>query len=266
MTKFFFPFLYNNTGGDMKVYVELIFILNFWIDFLLLLSEKIILKKITSIKRIIISSTVGSSLSFLLLHSGNLNFLEIYKFFICLIMILISFKFNDLKTLIQDIIYFYLISIILAGFIYLVREYFAFVSFISNFIVLVLLSPIILFSYVRVANKEKNIYSKLYNVKIIYKKKSYDFTGFLDTGNKLYDQYKHRPIVLIYTKKIKLNYEEGILVPFETVSGQNIIKCFLPDKLLINGCEIKDVLIGLNEKEFNIERVNAILHSDVIGG
>ena len=250
----------------MKVYIELIFILNIWIDFLLLLSETLILKKKTSIKRIIISSTIGSSLSIIMLINNNVNFINIYRFIISVIMLLISFNFNDIKTLIQDVIYFYMVSIILAGFIYLVKENITPDTFISNFLVLTSFSPFFMYFYVKMAKKEKNLYNKLYNIEMTYKGCKYNFVGFLDTGNKLYDQYKHRPIILVYSPQIRFSYKEGILVPFETSEGNSIIKCIIPERIIIDGNEIKNVLIGLNNKEFNIERVDAIIHSDVIGG
>ena len=258
--------MYNNNGGDMKVYIEFIFILNLWIDFLLLLSLTLVLKKKTSLKKIIIASTLGSSLSFIFLLNISTNISLLYKFIISIIMIIISFNFNDFKTFIQDIIYFYLLSIILAGFIYLVRENIIIDTFISNFIVLLIISPIVLYSYVKIAKKERDIYSKLCNVSFIYNKKKYNFTGFIDTGNRLYDQYKHRPVILLHSDNIKISYKRAILVPYETASGESIIKCFIPEKLVIDNRIYENILIGLSSKKFNIDGVDMILHSDIKGG
>lgn len=266
MTIFLFFILYNDNGGDMKVYIEFIFILNLWIDFLLLLSLTLVLKKKTSLKKIIFASTLGSSLSFIFLLKISTNISLLYKFIVSIIMIIISFNFNDLKTFIQDVIYFYLLSIILAGFVYLVRENITIDTFISNFMVLLVVSPLVLYSYIKVAKKEKDIYNKLCSVTFIYNKKKYNFTGFIDTGNRLYDQYKHRPVILLHSNKIKFSYEKGILVPYETASGESIIKCFIPEKLVIDNKFYENILIGLSNKKFNIDGVDMILHSDIKGG
>ena len=92
-------------------------------------------------------------------------------------------------------------------------------------------------------------------------------SGFLDTGNKLKDPYKKRPIILIHSDKIKSSYEDSILVPYKTVSGNGILKCIIVDKIVIdNNHVITNPLIGLSNEKFNIESVNMILNSETIEG
>ena len=52
-------FFYNIIGDYVKVYLDLIMIINFFIDFLLLLGVSIILKRKVKINRIILSAFIG---------------------------------------------------------------------------------------------------------------------------------------------------------------------------------------------------------------
>ena len=90
------------------------------------------------------------------------------------------------------------------------------------------------------------------------------FTAFFDSGNKLKDQYKKRPIILIYTDKIDFSYEKCILVPYQTVNGVGILKCLEPDSIIINSRVIKNTLIGLSKEPFNIDGIDMLLNNETI--
>ena len=118
--------------------------------------------------------------------------------------------------------------------------------------------------YKKQVRKLDTYYKERYDVKLYYKNKIYNFNGYLDTGNNLYDPYKRRPIVLLYTNKIKFNYENGLLIPMETANNESLLKCIKVDMLEIDGKIIKNVLIGLSSKRFKIQDIDMILHKDII--
>lgn len=251
----------------MKVYIDLVLILNMWLDFLIILSVSLILKRNTTIKKIFLASLVGSFSTFFLFFNINSFFLILLKLFVCIVMNLIAFNFKNMKYVLENIVYFYMVSIILAGFIYLIKNNYGLDNFLNNFLFLVTVSPLILFFYYKKTKKMNNHYNHLYNVELYYEGKSYQFTAFLDTGNKLYDQYKKRPIILVYTKDIIFDYAKGILVPYTTANGKSILKCLESEKIIINGnIEKRKVIFGLVDDTLNMADVNMILHSDLIGG
>lgn len=251
----------------MKVYIDLVLILNMWLDFLIILSVSLILKRNTTIKKIFLASLVGSFSTFFLFFNINSFFLILLKLFVCIVMNLIAFNFKNMKYVLENIVYFYMVSIILAGFIYLIKNNYGLDNFLNNFLFLVIVSPLILFFYYKKTKKMNNHYNHLYKVELYYEGKSYQFTAFLDTGNKLYDQYKKRPIILVYTKDIIFDYAKGILVPYTTANGKSILKCLEAEKIIINGnIEKRKVIFGLVDDKLNMADVNMILHSDLIGG
>ena len=199
-----------------------------------------------------------------------------FKILISIFMVIISFSFKDIKYFFNNILYLYICSIVLGGFLYLLNIEFSYkneglVFFHNglgiNFIVLIIFSPIILYIYIRQCKSLKLNYNNYYKVNLWYKNKEYKFNAFLDTGNKLYDPYKRRPIILVNTNKIKFKYEESIIVPYKTASGNSILKCLIADKIVIDdNYEVNCVLFGKSNEGFEIDGVNMILHSEIIGG
>lgn len=247
----------------MLIYIDLLFVLNLWIDYLLLITTNIVLKYNVSYKRIIISSIIGAFSTFLVFIDNNI-LLTILKIIICIVMQLIVNGYKGIKTLIENVIYFYIISIILAGFLYMFNL--DKLSIKENYILLIIVTPIVLYIYKKQIKKIDNYYNETYSVTIIFKNKEYKFNAYLDTGNKLYDQYKRRPISLIYSTRIKYSYDDLILVPIETANYKSILKCIKVDKIIVNNKTIKNAIVGLSNEKFKIQDINMILHKDILGG
>ena len=105
----------------MTIYVDGLLFLNFFFDFLLLLSVSVILKRNVSIFRIIIGAFIGS-LTILILFFKITSFeLFLIKVYLSIIMCLVSFGYKDLKYTLKNILFLYLVSIILGGFLYMIN-------------------------------------------------------------------------------------------------------------------------------------------------
>ncbi len=247
----------------MLIYLDLIFIINWWIDILLLLTTNTILKYRTSIIRLILSSFIGALSTFLFFVS-NKYILFLFKIIICVTMQLVINKYKGIKTLLENSFYFYMLSIILAGTLYLLEIDKLNMKY--TYLLLIFLTPIILYFNKKEIKKLNTYYKDVYNVIVIYNNKKYYFTGFLDTGNRIYDQYKKRPICLVYSKKIKIDEKNIIYVPIETANNTTILKCIKVNKIIIDGKKISNCLIGISNKPFKIQNINMLLHKDIIGG
>ena len=81
----------------MKIYVDLIIFLNFMFDFILLLVTNIILKRGTSLKRIILGALVGSLTIVVLFIPFTTSTLFLLKVLLSILSILITFGYKDLK-------------------------------------------------------------------------------------------------------------------------------------------------------------------------
>ena len=256
----------------MKLYLDLIFLVNLWFDFLLLLSITILLKRNIKFKRIIFGSIVGSLTLFILFFNLNNITLFLFKITISLIMMLVTFSFKNIKYTLTNLGYFYLVSIILGGGMYLLSDSFSYSSnglmlykngMSFNYLILLILSPVIIFFYIRETKKLKNSYSNYHKVDIVINRKTYHLNGYLDTGNNLYDPYKRRSVILV---NIKLDYKNNfIYVPYSSLNHEGVVKCLKPKKVLIDGIEFKDYLVGLSDNKFKIEGIDCILPNKMKG-
>lgn len=261
----------------MKIYVDLIIILNFILDFLLLLSLSLILKRNAKILRLLLGALIGGiSIVFLFINVSSLE-LFFYKVFISILMILISFGFKNIKYTFKNMVYLYLLSIILGGGLYFINDELAYKNegliffhngFSINVLIIIIASPIILFLYIKDSRKHKERISKLYEVTITFLNgKKVNVTGFLDTGNNLYDPYKKRPILIISKDVLKNYHPRIILVPCVTVNKESMLKCFRVKKIVINKEVIEDeCLLGISDNNFGLDGVDLLLHNKIIKG
>lgn len=235
----------------MKIYLDLILVINFIIDYLLLYGTKKILKNKTSIKRILIGSIIGSSTSLLMIYQNNI----IIKIILSILIIIITF---GIKNIIKNITYFYLLSIILGGTLYL----FDLNIYKLNYQILLIISPILIYLYIRENIKYKNIYSNNYIVEIYINNKLYKLEGMIDTGNELKDPYKKRSIILV---NLNLDYTKYkyLFVPYNALNTQGIIPCIKPDKIIINNKIFTNYLIGLSKDKFHLNGVECILPNNI---
>lgn len=249
----------------MKIYIDLVLFINFFFDFILLYGVKLLLKKNTKLYRLIFGSIIGSmSILFLFIKLNSIS-LFILKLIISIIIILVTFGEKNFK---KTFIYFYILSIFLGGVMYLLNDTFSYknkgIVFFSNglsinLFVMLIISPIIIYFYVKEKKEYKNIYQNIYLIDIYINNNKYSLTGYLDTGNTLKDPYKNRPVIITCCNKINFDIKKSILVPFETINDKGLIKCIKPDKVIINKKEFNNCLIGKTTKEIKLNDSDCIL-------
>ena len=258
----------------MKVYLDLIFITNFIFDFVILLTISLILKRNTKIYRLILGSLSGSlALGILFIRMNQIE-LFLYKFIISIFMIIISFGYRNIKYFIKNIYYMYLISMIIGGFLTFINNSLSIsnegILFINskiklNIFISIVLSIILLISYIKQIKVLKTNYNKYYKIHIYFNNKKIDTNAFLDTGNKLIDPYKKWPIILV-NENIIDEKSRYIYVPYNTVSGRGLLKCIKVDKIYIEDIGYrKKFLVGITDN-INIDGVDCILNERLLEG
>ena len=252
----------------MKIYVDVVLFINFSFDLLLLLCTSISLKRNTKFYKLMLGAFVGS-LSILFLFM-DINSFELFllKVIVSILMVLISFGFKDIKYFSKNILYLYMISIVLGGFLYYLSITFSykntglvfyFKGLSINYIVLIISSPIILYLYVKQNKEQKTHYQNCYKVTLKLDNKTYDLNGYMDTGNNLVDPYFHKPIILI-NKDLK--GKNKILVPYVSASGKDIMECF--KGVLVCNNKSFDVYVGV-KKEICLEGIDCLLNNKMEG-
>lgn len=262
----------------MKLYLDLLFFLNFSFDSILLFATSYILKRNISIKRILLGGIVGGLSIFILFFRMNSIMLFFIKIFISILMCLTSFSYKNLKYTLKNLIFLYMTSIFLGGALYLLNIKFSYKQkglifyhnpFSINWIVLIIITPIIIYIYIKQLKSLKSDYSNYYKVELVLKNKlKLKYIGFLDTGNKLKDPYLNRSIIIVDETKLKnLTIDNYLFVPINTVSGKSYIKCIPIKEIYINNKRVnKKVLLGISKKKINMDGIDCILNSKILEG
>lgn len=226
------------------IYIDEMIILNFIIDYILLLTVSKILKLNVKKIRFVYSSLIGEISILYLFFNINNFFLCLFKLLLGVLMIYVCFGYEDYKSFIKNLFYFYIVSFFLGGTLY----YFKIESLIKYQYYLLLI-PLFMNLYSYFTYTLRNIISSKYKVTIYLKNgKMLFLNGYMDTGNNLVEPYFNKKVIII-NKKVEASY---FLVPYKTIDNESMLKCFNPKKVYIDGIgERKDIVVGVIDKKFN---------------
>ena len=260
----------------MKVYLDLVFFMNFGFDFLLLLTVNLVLKRNRKLSSILLGSLIGALSIFFLFLPLNSITLFLLKLVISLLMIWVAFGFFTWKTFLINTLYLYFISILLGGFLYYLNLEFSYQNqgllffhngFSINYIVLLIIAPIILFLYIKEQKRYKSTIKYNMNVSICFKNgKILNCNGFLDTGNKLRDPITHKYVILLSKKLLVpyINNKSPIYVPYKVVGYSGLVECFSIRYLKINNSILNNYLVGIIPDEMNKISMDCLLNYKIM--
>ena len=279
------------------VYADVVFIENLIINSVILYVTLLIRKVKISIVRILISSALGSLYAVISIKINN-NF--IMKIILSVLMIAIIYPTKNKKRFLETIILFYLISITAGGsaiaISYLIQDYK--ISELNNLPIIsfpILISGLgtvvgIILIMATINNLKNRISKKdiFFDVEIYIEDKKEKLKALLDTGNMLKDPLSNKPVMIATKRSLKSIIPEEILdninlilggdkigklitkriklIPFNSLGNEHgILIGIKSDKIIINNNEIKDVIIGIYEKEFSkTRRYDALIGIDLL--
>ncbi len=267
-------FFYNGYGDWMKLYLDLIFFLNFGFDFFLLYAVRKILKRTVKFYRLLLASLFGGLSIFTLFLPLTTFTLFLLKVALSILMVLIAFSYRNRRYFIKNMAYLYLVSIVMGGALYFINVQFSYKQegilfyhngFSINVFILLMITPFILYTYSKEMKSYKTKYTDLYEIEIVLKNgQILKKTAFLDTGNRLTDSLD-RPIIIMNALE-KVLEENYILIPFRTIENSANLKCFEVEKIKINGEEKRKILLGISPTPIQMEGVDCIIGKKVLEG
>lgn len=211
----------------MTVYIDIIFLENLIINYIILYATSIIAKVKIKQYRVLLGSMIGAIYS-VIYYIVNLEWFVLagVKIVLSIVIIYISFNSKDFKKLIKHTIFFYLISFIFAGaslaVIYMVNsnnisiqngeimgEY-----TLKTILIGIIISFFVMMYAFRFLKKKENIYC---NVKIKLNNKKIETNAMIDTGNFLKEPITNIPVIVV---EDTLLYE---VIPKEILNNMNKI-------------------------------------------
>lgn len=212
----------------MSVYIDIIFIENLLMNYIILFVTGTVLKYKIDNKRIILSSILGSIYaSVMYINIVRIVNNVIPKFILSVIMVQIAYKCKGIKNLIKDLMVFYLISFSFGGaafflLYYIKPEKIKIVN--GNYIglyplkILILsgiIASIIIIISLTIIKKVK-IKKELYCKLAMKKDKGY-IEAFIDSGNMLKDPITNNPVIVVEEEIIKRYYSKELLEYIEII-------------------------------------------------
>ena len=237
----------------MTIYIDEVLFLNFFFDFLLLFSVQILLKRNVKILRIVLGAFVGSLTILVLFFKISSLQLFFIKLYLSILMILITFGYRNLKTFLVNIVMFYIVSIFLGGFLYVLNIEFAYshkgILFYNNgisinFIFLIIVSPLVLYFYVKQNIMYKKKIVNTYKVNIYIGRRVLNLNGYLDTGNTL--TFKGKPVIITNIKNTFKN--KKMYIPYTSVGASGILEGIKVRRVEVVGIGMfENIYLAFNE-------------------
>ena len=113
----------------------------------------------------------------------------------------------------------------------------------------------------------KTTINKTYTLTIYFpNKRKLSLTGDVDTGNKLRDPVTKKWVVLVNKKLLQgvIRIRTPIYVPYHSLNNKGLVECIKPEKLVIEGKEYTNFLIGLMDSKVMINSSDCILNLEIL--
>ncbi len=283
------------------VYVDMLFLLNFLMDSVIIYATGLLVKKAIHIPRMILSATI-SALYSAIMFFPRVSFLYsvFFKIIFLVLSVWLAFPARTLKVLVKNTIMFLAVNLIFGGMVFVVifvTDFGTAVgSVVSNGEVYINITPSVLISSTVLAYIVAYItsYIKQHNIKqsklttpatIWFGTKNITVTTLCDTGCSLSDPISGYPAMIISHEDGKellpKSFFESLttggiipqefknryrIIPFSTIDNRNgIMHGFIPDKVYIHGHEISKTVIAVSKTLLNSDTgFSAILNPELL--
>lgn len=241
------------------VYIDVLVTVNIFIDFFIILCTKKFLHLGTSYRRMILGSLLGGVFSLAaLLPELPFGINIIFDIVSAAAIVFSAFGKCSLKSYIKRVAVYFFISFSFCGimmFIYTAFKpkgleiYNDTVYFNISPVVLIILTLACYYILKLIKRLTKGVCGGgICNVEINLSEKSVVFSAKIDSGCNVKEPFSGDYVIIAEEDLLDRcipNDENTRIIPFNSLGGKGILKGFKPDKIKINGVEIKDVYIGI---------------------
>lgn len=218
----------------MTIYLDLILLENIVMNYIIILATGMICKVNIKYIRVFLSSLLGAVYAIITYVAGmEIYTSQITKIIVSICMVYIAFNSTNLKTMLKQLVIFYLTSFCFGG-----AAYYLLYNIKPNLIqssngILVgtypikiaVLGGILGFFIINISFKiiKSKITKKdmIYDIEIFYKENKSNIKAILDTGNLLTDPITKTPVLIVEAQKLKNIIPEKILNNIEDVIYNN---------------------------------------------
>lgn len=255
-----------------ELYIDVLFMVNFMMDFILLLIVRQITKCPTTQLRIFAGSFIGALLTCAVyLFSSDNIFVKFVLFHVIInvIIVKVGFRCKNLRIFMQSLITLYIAGFMLGGVVQYLQQY---LKLGSLFFLLASISYIIVrgvWWFLEHLQIQKKLW---YEVELFVGDEVIKANALLDTGNGLLEPMTGKPVSILESvdgnELISRCLDVAAMeVPYCSIGGEGVLKAFCATKMHIMGnsnCWIDSPIIAVNNKPISNDRAyNMILHPEL---
>lgn len=227
---------------SMKIYLDIFFLINMGMNFVILLTESFFCKRTVQVRRLFASSVMGASIACVMIVLGVHRILPLMMLcYLAASILLIRTAFGKTTpgALVRNVVMFYVVAFIMAGMLVQLQQVFHLpLTGIRMLTIMSLVLLILRWLLPRIQRRQDQI-SRYYRVKLHYDGGQIEGNALLDTGNCLYDPISHKPVMLgnaMFVKRLWKQESEPVMrvIPFHSV-GKNsgLLQAFQAETLEI---------------------------------
>ena len=252
----------------MVLYADILFAINFSMDFLALFICSLILHTKTGRIRIVLSSLVGAAFGVLEVAWLIIRILIIVMSLVVpFVMCKIAYKQCKGKRLFASYLMFWGVSAGLGGTMSVIYSFFnnIFQDVIAKyspgsvysgarFLLIASITAIVSIVFSRLFSSKKDVQSA--KVCITLDKKRYDIEALCDSGNMLLDPILLKPIILVSNQSrlgeiiLGKNDMKKRIIPYNDVSGHGLLKGVVPESVTVNNNLVDAIIAPSETKDF----------------
>ncbi len=277
----------------MPVYIDVLLVVNGFINYLLLLLTMKILGCKTGRLRLLAGSIVGSLFS-LKIFLPEIPY--IFEFFLRIAfaatIVLVSFKFSSAISFVKAFSAFFGVNFALSGVIIALIYLFnppnllydnGIIYYNLSFISIIALSTVSFFIITLIEKllERKSDIQKIYEVSVFYNEQQIKGRGLLDTGNSLKEPFSNEGVIVADKSAVKKIMPPGItdyfeskslnqirIIPVSTVNGTGLLPAFKSDKIEITSIKEKvtkkDIYIAVSKEKFCNGEFEFLLYNNIL--
>lgn len=238
-----------------ELYIDLFFLENIIMDYLLLFTVKRLLRKKIKKRKLLLSSFIGSALLCVILLTPFPK-TKIWMIFGNMaggaLMLKISSAEGEKVEWGRELILFYLITFCAGGIFQMIETIFS-ASFLKIFLPGALLLQGIFYSFREIRQQT----AQEYEVTLYWHGKEMRCRGLLDTGNRLKNPWNHRPVMVVYYEAVRTLFscqeqrqleqmfqllapekatERFFYIPYHSIGKEGgLLPCVILDEMIIKG-------------------------------
>ncbi len=261
----------------MVIYVDVLFVINFFITYLLLLFTSALLKQKAGMARMLLASLEGGLYSLVILAESLSVFTTLVgKLAVSLLIVFTAFGFKRLLVFAKATALFYFSNMLFLGIISALMLAFktnaiavengvAYFDISARILIIsAAIAYIISIAVIKLYNHTTGK-NEIYSLTIIKQEKEIHLFAFADSGNRLTEPFSDYPVIV--ADKSKVSFDTERVIPFNTVAGEGVLQAFKPDKVIIsNGkrsFETEKVYVAMSN--IDSKDFSAILNPQLLG-